>query len=131
MRFGELRGLTSLPINRVVDQFRHEEVLTVLPVWDEATSRETLLVATRPMVALLIPLHGLAGQWMTRWATWDAVSIADPGALSGQDRDVYRLRVLVGGQAFQAQLRGEAGRKALRDFVVAIRLSQPRRSARQ
>ena len=130
MRFGELKGLTSLPINRVRDQFRYEEVLTVLPVRDAATSRETLLVATRPMIALLIPLRVPAGHWMTRWAPWDSVSLADPTAAPDHE-DVHRLSVLVGNQTFHAQLRGEAGRRALRDFVAAIRLSQPRRTARQ
>ena len=127
VRFGELRGLTSLPINRVHDQFRYEEVLTVLPVLD-AASRETLLVATRPMLALLIPVRVPPRHWMTRWAAWETVSITDPGAPPGED-DVYRLDVLVGSQTFQAQLRGERGRKALRDFVMAMRLSQPRAAA--
>ena len=131
MRFGELKGLTSLPINRVRDQFRYEEVLTVLPVWDAATSRETLLVATRPMLALLIPVRVPARHWMTRWAPWEWVSIVDSGTASGLDDDVYRLRLLVGNQTFDAQLRGETGRKALRDFVGATRLLQPRKTARQ
>jgi hypothetical protein len=131
VRFGELRGLTSLPINRVRDQFRYEEVLTVLPVWDAATSRETLFVATRPMLALLIPIRVPGRHWMTRWSPWDEVSIVDSGAPQGQDDDVYRLGLRVGSQAFHAQLRGEAGRKALRDFVGAMRLSQPRKTARR
>ena len=131
MRFGELKGLTSLPINLVRDQFRYEEVLTVLPVWDAATSRETLFVATRPMLALLIPVRVPPRHWMTRWAPWDWVSITDPGAPSGEEDEVYRLSVLVGNQTFNAQLLGEPGRKALRDFVMAMRMSQPRKASRQ
>lgn len=129
MRFGELRGLTSLPINRVHDQFRYEEVLTVLPVLDAASSRETLFVATRPVLALLIPVRVPPRHWMTRWAAWDTVSITDPGPPVGPQDDLYRLDVLVGSQTFQARLRGERGRKALRDFVMAMRLSQPRSPA--
>jgi hypothetical protein len=131
VRFGELKGLTSLPVNRVRDQFRYEVVSTVLPVWDGANSRETLLVATPPMLALLTPVRVPPGHWVTRWAPWDRVTIADPGSPWGQDDDVYRLGVLVGTQQFNVQLRGEVGRKALRDFVVAFRLSQPRNAARQ
>ena len=130
MRIGELKGLTSLPIHRVRDQFRYEDVLTVLPVWEAATSRETLFVATRPNLALLVPVRVPPRHWMTRWVPWDQVGIVDPGAPWGQDDDVYRLGVLVGTQTFHAQLRGEPGRKALRDFVVALRLSQPHKAAR-
>lgn len=131
VRFGELKGLTSLPINLVRDQFRYEEVSTVLPVRDTATSRETLFVATRPMLAILTPVRVPPRHWITRWAPWDEVSIADPGAVSGPDDDTYRLGILVGSRAFDVQLRGETGRKALRDFVMAMRLSTPLRPARR
>lgn len=131
VRFGELRGLTSLPINRVRDQFRYEEVLTVLPVRDAGSGHETLFVATRPTLALLTPVRLPPRHWMTRWAPWDSVTIADPGDPSGQDDELYRLGLLVGSRAFHAQLRGEAGRKALRDFVVAMRMSQPRGAAQR
>jgi hypothetical protein len=129
VRFGELKALTSLPIKEIHDQFRYEEVLTVLPVLDDAASREALLVATRPMLALLIPVRVPPRHWMTRWAAWETVSMSDPGATPGQPDDVYRLDVLVGRQTFHARLRGERGRKAMRDFVMAVRLSQPRSSA--
>jgi hypothetical protein len=131
VRFGELRGLTSLPIRALREQFRYEEVLTVLPVQDGVTGRETLLVATRTMLALLTALRVPRGHWMTRWAPWDTVAIADPAAPPGQDDDVFRLTVLVGGQMFHAQLRGEPGRKALRDFVVAVRTMRPKKAARR
>lgn len=129
MRFGELKALTSLPINEIHDQFRYEEVLTVLPVLDAAASRETLFVATRPMLALLIPVRVPPGQWMTRWAAWETVSMSDPGPAPGQPDDEYRLDVLVGSQTFHARLRGERGRMAMRDFVMAVRLLQPRSPA--
>ena len=130
MRFGELRGLTSLPIQRVREQFRYEEVITVLPVQDAVTSRETLLVATRPMLALLSAVRMPPGHWITRWAPWDSVRLADPVAPPDQDEDIHRLTVLVGGRTFHAQLQGESGRRALRDFVVAVRMSRPTKATR-
>jgi hypothetical protein len=123
VRFGELRGLTSLPINRVRDQFRYEEVLTVLPVQDVATSRETLLVATRPMLALLTPLRVPSGHWATRWAPWETVQLPTPP--TSRVPDELRLLVLVGRQSFEARLWGEAGRRAARDFVAAVRMARP------
>lgn len=128
MRFGELRGLTSLPIHRVRDQFRYEEVLTVLPVREVATSRETLFVATRSTLALVMALRMPQGQWMTRWAPWDEVSITIPEESAERDVEVYRLAVAVGRQQFLAQLHGEPGRRALRDFVVAFRTAHPTRA---
>jgi hypothetical protein len=128
VRFGDLGGLTSLPIPRLRDQFRHEEVLTVLPVRDALTTRETLFVATRPMLAVLTAVNGPGGQWMTRWAPWDAVDLSN-APLQDQEDDVHQLTVLVGGQAFHARLRGESGRRALRDFVAAMRTLRPTRAA--
>ena len=125
MRFGELRGLTSLPIHRVRDQFRYEEVLTVLPVQDVVTSRETLFVATRTTLAVLTAVRVPPGHWVTRWAPWDTVRVTMPDGSFEQDFEVYRLVVAVGRQELLAQLHGEAGRRALRDFVVAFRTVQP------
>jgi hypothetical protein len=130
VRFGELRGLSSLPIPRLREQFRYEEVLTVLPVRDAETARETLLVATRANLAILTTVPMLRGQWMTRWSPWEAVSIADDPAPGTPGQQSYRLMVLVRGQRFRAELVGEAGRKALRDFIVAVRTSQPTHRAR-
>jgi hypothetical protein len=128
VRFGELKGLTSLPIPRLAEQFRNEEVLTVLPVRDAAVSSESVLVATHAMLAILTALDVPPGEWMTRWATWDTVLVHDPGTPSGDD-GVYRLAIRIGNQTFEAKLAGEPGRRALRDFVVALRMSHPMRSA--
>jgi len=128
VRLGELKGLTVLPIPAVHEQFRNEEVLTVLPAHEATTSHETLLVATRPKLAILTALHEPPGRWVTRWASWDSVAVSEPGALAGQE-DVYRLDIYVGGQRFVAALRGEIGRKARRDFVVVVRLSHPAQHA--
>lgn len=122
MRFGELKGLTSLPIDRVREQFRHEDVLTALPVVDAATGRETLLVATRPSLAVLIPVRVQPGQWMTRWSPWDTVGIPQPPVSVG---DHHELTVFVGTQRLDARLIGEPGRRALRDFVAALRTTRP------
>jgi hypothetical protein len=130
VRIGELRGLTSLPVQRVRDQFRYEEVLTVLPLQDAVTSHETLFVATRTMLAMLTALRVPRGHWITRWAPWDSVRLAEPGAPPGQDDDIHRLTVLVDGRTFHAQLRGETGRRAVRDFVVAVRMSRPTKATR-
>jgi hypothetical protein len=125
VRFGELKGLTSLPIPRLVEQFRNEEVLTVLPVRDALAARESLLVATRPKLAVLTTLAVPAGEWVTWWAPWDAVSVAEPTTPPAEQDDLHRLTIVIGGQTFHAALRGEAGRKALRDLVAAIRTSRP------
>jgi hypothetical protein len=122
VRFGELRGLTSLPIDRLRDQFRHEDVLTVLPLVDAATGRETLLVATRQSLAVLIPVRVPPGEWMTRWAPWDTVAIPEPPTSVDE---VHQLTVLVGSQRLGASLQGEPGRRALRDFVAALRMARP------
>ena len=130
MRIGELRGLSSLPIPLLRDQFRNEEVLTVLPVRDAATSRETLFVATRTKLAVLTVLPMPHGHWVTRWAPWDSVSVAELAGPPVQDVDVYELGIRVSGQLFHARLRGEAGRIAIRDLVAAIRTSQATHPAR-
>jgi hypothetical protein len=139
VRFGELRGLSSLPIPALREQFRYEDVLTVLPVRDAVSGRETVLVATRTKLAILTTMPMLRGQWMTRWAPWEIVAVVDApaapdragAAAPGGIDALYRLVVRVGNQAFRAQLPGEMGRKALRDFVVAVRLSQPAQQARR
>ena len=122
MRLGELRGLTSLPIPAVHEQFRNEEVLTVLPAHEAATARETLFVATLPHLAILTALQTPLGRWVTRWAPWDSVAVSEPAVFAGQE-DVHRLDVFVAGQRFLVALPGEVGRKARRDFVVAVRMS--------
>jgi hypothetical protein len=67
---------------------------------------------------------------MTRWSPWDVVTVADATLPGGPEDDVHRLTIRVGGQAFDAWLRGEPGRRALRDFVAAVRISQPSQARR-
>ena len=126
MRFGDLAGLTSLPIERVRHRFRHEEVLTVLPVTGEVTSRGSLLVATASKLAILTADADPASpQWMTHWAPWETVRLADEGALAAAiEEDTYGLTVHVGGLTFHAWLWGPVGQRALRDFVVATQARQ-------
>ena len=121
MRFGDLEGLTSLPIKRIRRRFRNEDILTVLPV-SGAAQRDSVLVATSPTLAVLTSDAGAkSGLWMTQWAPWDAVSFSeDDDADDGLDDDnVYRLTIHVGRLTFVAQLAGPRGQRALRDFVVA------------
>jgi hypothetical protein len=131
VRFEELAAVTSLPIDKISHSFRNEDVLTVLPVFTDEEHYETLLVATRTTLAIVTGEVGeRGGRWMSRWAAWDSVGVSDPDLPPGAEDDVYRLTVQVGGQDFSAQLPGEAGRRALRDFVVAVQRSQPTGSAR-
>jgi len=126
MRFGDLAGLTSLPIERVKHRFRHEDVLTVLPVSGEIAGRDSLLVATSPRLAILTTVeHPESHQWMTQWASWDTVGLAVEGALAAAtEEETYGLTVDVGGLTFHARLWGPEGQRALRDFVVAAQARQ-------
>jgi hypothetical protein len=121
MRFSELSGLTGLPIDRLRHRFRNEDVLTVLPVSDELTGRDCLLVAT-PMKLAVVIADGSpsSDEWMSRWAPWEALRfVHEAEPLAEPDEDTYRLTVHVGGLTFHARLQGDAGRRWLRDFVVA------------
>ena len=128
MRFEDLDGLTSLPIERVRHRFRHEDVLTVLPASGAVAGRDSLLVATSLKLAILTAdTETDSQQWMTHWAAWVAVRLADEGAVAAAtEEETYSLTVHVGGLTFHAQLAGPAGQRALRDFVVA---TQARRAA--
>jgi hypothetical protein len=108
-------------VSRLVEQFRNEDVLTVLPVRGGGSTLESLLVATQTALAVLTTSPGPPGRWMTRWAAWDSVTMSQPPVPSGQPTDMVRLDIHVGGQAFHAWLQGETGRRAIRDFVVAAR----------
>ena len=128
MRFEDLPGLTSLPIEPVRHRFRNEEVLTVLPASGEVAARDSLLVATSSKLAILTADADPAShRWMTHWAPWEAVQLADEGALAAAtEEETYSLTVYAGGLTFHARLWGPAGQRALRDFVVVV---QSRRSA--
>ena len=116
MRFVELRGLTSLPIEHVERRFRYEEVITVLPAVS-AAGRPALVVATRSKAAIVIGEMPPSEHWMTYWAPWESVRIDDDRAT---DDEVYGLTFSVGRLTFDAELEGRDGQRALRDFVVAV-----------
>ena len=122
MKFGDLQGLTSLPVEHVRHRFRGEDVITVLPV-RTAAGRQSLLVATPSKAAVVIGEAPASEHWMTYWAPWDTVRIVDDQAT---DDGVYGLVLSVGRLTFDAQLLGREGQRALRDFVVVV---QSRRSA--
>jgi len=126
MRFGDLEGLTSLPIEGVKHRFRHEDVLTVLPVSGEVAGQDSLLVATPLRLAILTTVEHLeSDQWMTQWVSWDTVGIAVEGALAAAtEEETYGLTVDVGGLTFHVRLWGPEGQRALRDFVVAAQARQ-------
>jgi hypothetical protein len=121
MQFGDLAGLTSLPVERIRHRFRNEDVLTVLPVVGGAGRQASLLVAT-PRELAIVTGDGNAEsrEWMTYLAPWDTVRLAEAdGTTPGTDEDAYGLTVVVGGLPFHARMTGLAGQRALRDFVVA------------
>lgn len=119
MRFGDLEGLSALTIEQLRHRFRNEEVLTVLPVRATGSPLDSLLVATTTMLAIVTSEAGLTGGWMVRWAPWDTVRFADMGAATTVE-DLFFLTIVVHRARFHAELRGETGRRALRDFVVAV-----------
>lgn len=123
VRFADVEGLTTLPVEQLGDWFRNEEVVTVLPVRAEGSPRDTLLVATTTKLAILTGEPSGTGGWMSRWAPWDAVGLTNAGATSADD-DTQVLTVQVDRVRFRAELQGEPGRRGLRDFVVAVQACQ-------
>ena len=117
MRFVELEGLTSLPVEHVERRFRHEEVITVLPARG-AAGQQALLVVTPSKAAVVIGDKPPSQHWMTYWAPWESVRIADDRAT---DDGVYGLTLSVGRLTFDAELEGRDGQRALGDFVAAVR----------
>ena len=125
MRFRELSGLSGLPIDRLRQRFRNEEVLTLLPVSDELTGRDCLLVATPVKLAVVIADAGPSSEdWTTRWAPWEVVRLAHEAEPLADAADDYRLTVRVGRLTFHAHLFGDAGQRWLRDFVVVTQARQ-------
>jgi hypothetical protein len=124
VQFEQLQGLTGLPVTRLRRRFRNEEVRAALPARIETGTTESLLVATTQALAIVTTDPRRAdGRWMTRWVPWDEVRLSD-----GTDPwtvvldDTYELFVHVGTLVFVSSLAGDAGRKALRDFVVAVQV---------
>jgi hypothetical protein len=119
LRFGDLEGLSALAVEQLYHRFRNEEVLTVLPVRAAGSALDSLLVATATMLAILTSEPEPNGGWTTRWAPWDAVRFADMGA-AAMVEDMFFLTIVVHRTRFHAELHGESGRRALRDFVVVV-----------
>lgn len=112
MRFQQLAGLTSLPIDAIRPVFRGEDVRTVLPAHDERDGTDVVLIATGSALAMVTGESGPRGsRWLTRWAPWGAVRISSPSDT--------RLLVRAGPLSYLATLPGEQGRQALGDFVRA------------
>jgi hypothetical protein len=110
MRFKQLAGLTSLPIETIRNAFSGEDVRTVLPVNDERDGTDTVLVATDSALAMVTGEQGPRGsRWLTRWAPWGVVRIKSSSA--------SHLEVRVGPLTYVASLPGEEGHKAVGDFL--------------
>jgi hypothetical protein len=120
MRFEDLSGLTVLPVDHVKRRFRNEEIITVLPARADG-GQHSLLVATPPKAAVVISEAPESEHWMTYWAPWESIRVVDDRAT---EDGRYGLTLLVGRLAFDAELRGSDGQRALRDFVVAIQSRQ-------
>lgn len=121
MQFLQLRGLTSLPVDRIDRQFRSEDVRAVLPAHLIARTTEALLVATSSALAIVIPSKAPAMRWKIHWAPLENVRLSDgtdpwTEAFDGE----YQLFVDIGRVRFESHLAGETGRKVLRDFVAAV-----------
>ena len=125
MQFADLDGLTPLPVEHIEHRFRNEEVITVLPLRGSA-GQPSLVVATPSKAAIVVGEVPPSEHWMTYWAPWDTVALADDLA---SEEDMYGLTVLIGKLAFDVQLPGPSGQRALREFVVAVQTHQspPRR----
>lgn len=138
MRVEDIGRFTELSVERLRRQFRHEDIRAVLPVMAGSAGLRSLLVATESKLAIVTGDAGEDAAWLTRWAPWDAVGFADDdgdvedaGGIPDADPRMYRLSVLVGGIAFHAQLPGDEGRTALRDFVVAAQASRAEAASRR
>jgi len=116
MRFEDLEGRVRVPIEPVRDRFRYEAVLTVLPVrGGRDGDRETLLVATDAMLAVVTPIPFPRGSWMTQWSPWHAVDV-EPASTPDQ----RPAKVRVGAREFTVHLGGAPGRRAVSDFVAVV-----------
>ena len=128
MLFKQLRGFTSLPIERIGRQFLDQDVYAVLPAHLVARTTEALLVATGSALAIVVAAQAPGRRWKVHWAPLESITLSD-----GTDpwtetiEDEYRLFVDVGRVRFESELAGDRGRQTLRDFVRAV-WKQPARS---
>jgi hypothetical protein len=119
MRFRNLKGLTSLPVDAVKHRFRNEQVLTVLPVYGDVAGRDSLLVATPSELTVVSRDPRRSDRWMTTLAPWGVVRLDE--AASHPDDDIHRLDIHIGNLTFHAALAGPKGQRGLSDFVMAAR----------
>ena len=76
MRFEDLQGFTSLPVEQLQHRFRNEEVIAVLP-GEGSARRPSLMVATPLKAAIVISELSGSQRWMTFWVPWDVVQLVD------------------------------------------------------
>jgi hypothetical protein len=122
VRFEDLEGRSSLPIERLRNRFRYEVVLAVLPVrGGRDGTRETLLVATERMLAVITSIAFPRGSWMTQWAPWDAVDVP-AGTERASDRGPRAgPSVTVGTREFRTRYADDLDRRAFREFATVVR----------
>jgi hypothetical protein len=98
-------------------------VRSVLPARVEGGATDSLLVATTSALAIVTGDPGSrSARWMTRWAPWDVVHLEDDAdALGAPVPERYDLAVVVDRLRFHSHLQGEAGLRAMRDFIAASR----------
>lgn len=122
MRFSNAAGLVDLPIYAIEHRFRHEPVLTVLPVRGAVAGRDALLVALPTDLAVIVSDPERRDGWMTYLAPWDVVVVGELASAHG----IHRLAVHIDSLVLQVELWGPKGQRALRDFVV-VATAQPER----
>jgi hypothetical protein len=138
MRFEDLRGLTTIPIERARGLFADDPIITVLPVTCERPVEDSILVATpRKLAVVTWRRHtvggSVRGRFITRWARWEVVGLGTEPETDGEvtpptvsesieaeESTPLRIAVQVGRRRFHTRLRGTMGRAALRDFVDAV-----------
>jgi hypothetical protein len=122
VRFEDLEGRSRLPIERLRNRFRYEVVLAVLPArGGRDGTRETLLVATETMLAVITSIAFPRGSWMTQWAPWDVVEVpsgSQPGGVADRGEGPS---VRVGDRQFRARDEDEVDRRAFLEFAVVVR----------
>jgi hypothetical protein len=133
VRFEDLEGRSRLPIERLRNRFRYEVVLAVLPVRSGRDgTRETLLVATERMLAVVTSIAFPRGSWMTQWAPWDAVGVPSDTERAHAPAGGRGPSVTVGTREFRTRDGDDLDRRAFLDFAVVVRarraeLTQTRR----
>jgi hypothetical protein len=122
VRFEDLEGRSRLPIERLRNRFRYEVVLAVLPVrGGRDGTRETLLVATERMLAVITSIAFPRGSWMTQWAPWDVVDVPPGAGRAAVRGDADGPSIKVGNRTFRVRDEDALDRRAFLEFATVVR----------